>query len=253
MGRRPLIAGNWKMNRTVSEGVALAKDLRTRLVELERVDVAICPTFTSLDAVGRALEGSNVALGAQDCFWEAQGAFTGEVSAAQLKDVGCRYVILGHSERRRQLGEKSAEVHRKLRAVLACGLTPILCVGESLEEREAGDTFQVVSEQFEHSIGNIGAEATARLVIAYEPVWAIGTGKNATPQQAQEIHALLRKHLGKLLGPQLADGLRLLYGGSVTAANAKELMAQPDVDGALVGGASLVADAFAAIAMAKAQ
>jgi len=250
MGRKPLIVGNWKMNRTVSEGVALAKELRPKLVELETVDVAICPSFTSLDAVGRALEGSNIALGAQDAFWEGQGAFTGEVSAAQLKDVGCRYVILGHSERRRLLGEKSAEVHLKLRAVLACGLTPILCVGESLEEREADETFEVVSEQTEHSIGNLGAEATAKLVIAYEPVWAIGTGKNATAQEAQEVHALVREHLGKLLGAGLAEGLRLLYGGSVTAANAKELMAQPDIDGALVGGASLVADAFAAIAKA---
>jgi triosephosphate isomerase len=253
MGRKPLIVGNWKMNRTVSEGVALTNELRSRLAELEHVDVAICPSFTSLDAVGRALEGSSIALGAQDCFWEGQGAFTGEVSVAQLKDVGCRYVILGHSERRRLLGEKSAEVHLKLRAVLACGLTPILCVGESLEERDADETFEVVSEQTEHSIGNLGADVTARLVMAYEPVWAIGTGKTATPQQAQEVHALLRAHLSKLLGPQLADGIRLLYGGSVTAANAKELMAQPDVDGALVGGASLVADAFATIARAKQQ
>jgi triosephosphate isomerase len=253
MGRKPLIVGNWKMNRTVSEGVALARELRLKLADLTTVDLAICPTFTSLDAVGRAIDGSNIALGAQDAFWEGQGAFTGEVSAAQLKDVGCRYVILGHSERRRQLGETNDEVHRKLRAVLACGLTPILCVGENLEEREANETVEVVSEQTERSIGNIGAEAAGKLVLAYEPVWAIGTGKNATAAQAQEIHAMLREHLGKLLGPQISSAMRLIYGGSVNAANAKGLLGEADVDGALVGGASLVADEFAAIAMAKAQ
>jgi triosephosphate isomerase (TIM) len=251
MGRKPLIVGNWKMNRTVSEGVGLASELRPRLAELSAVDIAICPSFTSLDAVGRALEGSNIALGAQDAFWEGQGAFTGEVSAAQLKDVGCRYVILGHSERRRQMGEKSEEVHLKLRAVLACGLTPILCVGESIEERDANETFEIVSEQTERSIGNLAVEAAGKLVVAYEPVWAIGTGKNATAQQAQEVHVMLREHLGKLLGPETAGGLRLLYGGSVNAANAKGLMDQPDVDGALVGGASLVADEFVAIVKAK--
>jgi triosephosphate isomerase len=251
MGRKPLIVGNWKMNRTVSEAVALARELRPKLAEFTSVDLAICPTFTNLDAVGRAIDGSNIALGAQDSFWEAQGAFTGEVSAAQLKDVGCRYVILGHSERRRQLGETSEHVHRKLRAVVACGLTPILCVGESLEEREANETVEVVSEQTERSIGNLGAEATGKLVVAYEPVWAIGTGKNATAQQAQEIHVMLREQLGKLLGPQIAAAMRLLYGGSVNAANAKGLMGEPDIDGALVGGASLVADEFAAIAKAK--
>jgi triosephosphate isomerase len=174
------------------------------------------------------------------------------VSAAQLKDVGCRYVILGHSERRRQLGETSDDVHRKLRAVLACGLTPILCVGESLEEREADETAEVVSEQTERSIGNLAAEAAGRLVLAYEPVWAIGTGKNATAEQAQEVHAMLREHLGKLLGPTIAGAMRLLYGGSVNAANARGLLGEPDIDGALVGGASLVADEFAAIARSKA-
>jgi triosephosphate isomerase len=252
MGRKPLVVGNWKMNRTVSEGVALARELRPKVAELEAVDIAICPSFTALDAVGRALEGSNIALGAQDAFWEGQGAFTGEVSAAQLKDVGCRYVILGHSERRRQLGETDEEVHRKLKAVLACGLTPILCVGESLEEREANETVAVVSEQTEHSIGNLTAETAGRLVVAYEPVWAIGTGRNATPEQVQEVHALLREHLGKLLGSQPASAMRLLYGGSVNAANAKGLMSQPEVDGALVGGASLLAEEFAAIVRAKA-
>ncbi|HTP25576.1 MAG TPA: triose-phosphate isomerase [Anaeromyxobacteraceae bacterium] len=253
MGRKPLIVGNWKMNRTVSEGVALARELRSQVADLTSLDLAVCPTFTSLDAVGRAIEGSNIALGAQDSFWEAQGAFTGEVSAAQLKDVGCRYVILGHSERRRHLGETSEEVHRKLRAVLACGLAPILCVGESLEEREANETFEVVCEQTERSIGNLAAEAAGKLVMAYEPVWAIGTGKNATAQQAQEVHAMLREQLGKLLGSEISGGMRLLYGGSVNAANAKGLMAESDIDGALVGGASLVAEEFAAIARAKAQ
>lgn len=249
--RKPLVVGNWKMNRTLAEASALARELRPKVSMVHGVEIGICPPFTALQAVAQVLEGSNLGLGAQDCFWEASGAFTGEISAGQLKDVGCRYVILGHSERRRQLGETSEQVKRKLTAVLASGLTPIVCVGESLSEREANQTFEVVAAQTEVSLGALRGDEARQLVLAYEPVWAIGTGKNATPLQAQEVHATLRKLIDRLLGAEVAGGLRLLYGGSVKGSNAAELMSQPDVDGALVGGASLVAEDFAQIVKAK--
>ena len=250
--RKPLVVGNWKMNKTVSEGIALVRELSPKVSMIHGVEIGVCPGFLALSAVGQALEGSNIALGAQDCYWVDAGAFTGEVSPAQLRDVGCKYVILGHSERRRQFGETSEQVKRKLDAVFRIGLIPILCVGESLEERNAGRTHSIVSEQAEQSIGQLGAAEAARLVMAYEPVWAIGTGKTATPEQAQEVHATLREILGKLLGKGTAAQTRLLYGGSVKGSNAKELMAKPDVDGALVGGASLLAAEFTAIVAAKA-
>ena len=248
--RKPLVVGNWKMNRTSTEAVALARELRTKLSMVHAVEVVICPGFTALESVSRTIEGSNLALGAQDCFWEREGAFTGEVSPMQLKAVGCGYVVLGHSERR-QLGETSEQVHRKLLAALPADLIPIVCVGESAQEREANETFAVVSQQTERSLGTLSAAQASQVVVAYEPVWAIGTGRQATPVQAQQVHAMLRDHLGKLLGPQVAGAMRLLYGGSVKASNARELLTQPDVDGALVGGASLQAEEFAAIVKAN--
>ncbi len=250
--RKPLVVGNWKMNKTVSEGVALVRDLRPKVSMVHGVEIGVCPGFLALSAVGQALEGSNVSLGAQDCYWADAGAFTGEVSPAQLRDVGCKYVILGHSERRHQLGETSAQVKKKRDAALKAGLVPILCVGETLEEREASRTTAVVREQTEQSVGKLGAAEAAKLVVAYEPVWAIGTGKNATPEQAQEVHAMLRDLLATLLGKDTAAQTRLLYGGSVKGSNARELLAKPDVDGALVGGASLIVEDFTAIIKAKA-
>jgi triosephosphate isomerase (TIM) len=248
--RKPFIAGNWKMNLTRSESVALARELANKVGPVSKVDVAVCPPSVYLDAVGQAVEGSAVALGAQNMYHEANGAYTGEISASMLDDVGCRYVILGHSERRHVLGETDADVNRKLLAALDVGLTPIVCVGETLQEREAGKTQQVVREQFDGSLAGLTAAQAARIVIAYEPVWAIGTGKVATPAQAEEVHAELRKLLENRYNTDIAAGVRIQYGGSVKADNAAELLAQPNIDGALVGGASLKADSFLGIVSA---
>ncbi len=244
--RKPIIAGNWKMHLTVPEAGALVRQLRDSC-ELAGVDVVVCPPFTALAAVRAALQGSAIGLGAQDVFWETQGAFTGEVSPAMLVDVGCRYVILGHSERRILFGETDETVRRKLGAVLGHGLTPIVCIGETLAQREADQTFAVLTRQLEGALNACSAADAARLVMAYEPVWAIGTGRNATPEQAQDAHAFIRQWLAERFGAQTAEALRLQYGGSVTASNASRLLQQPDVDGALVGGASLKADSFTAI------
>ena len=241
--RRPLIAGNWKMYLTLAQSLELAKAVRAGAADA-KAEVALCVPFTAISVVGEALRGSSVRLGAQDCYWEPQGAFTGEISATQLADAGCRLVLLGHSERRRLFSDSDEWVNKKLRAALAAKLTPIVCVGETLEEREAQRTFKVLQTQLEGALGAFAPAELAPLVIAYEPVWAIGTGKTATPDQAQEAHLFIRKTCARLYSEGFAAGLRILYGGSVKADNVDKLMAQPDLDGALVGGDSLKADNF---------
>lgn len=236
------------MNLNRREAIALAEAVGRRSGDLAHVDLAVCPPSVYLDAVGAALAGGKVALGAQNMYHEPAGAFTGEISAAMLVDLGCRYVILGHSERRHILGETDNQINRKVLAALAAGLTPIVCVGELLAEREAGETAAVIRRQFDGSLAGLTENQMARVVIAYEPVWAIGTGKVATPQQAQEVHLDLRKLIGSRYNAGLAQTVRIQYGGSVKPANAAELLSQPDVDGALVGGASLKADDFLGIA-----
>jgi triosephosphate isomerase len=245
--RRPFIAGNWKMNKHRAEALALVRGLVQAVAEVENVEIAVCPPHVYLDAVAGELQGSAIGVGAQNMYHEAEGAFTGEISAAMLKDVGCRYVILGHSERRHILGESDEDVCRKVHGALAAGLIPIVCVGETLGEREAGKTTDIVAEQFYGSLAGLTADQAGKIVIAYEPVWAIGTGVNATPEQAQEVHAAIRGMLGSRYGAAVADQVRLQYGGSVKPSNAAELLTQPDIDGALVGGASLKASDFAAI------
>jgi len=245
--RRPFIAGNWKMNTNRSSAVALAEGVAKQAAALDGVDLAICPPSCYLDAVGRAIAGSKVALGAQNMYHEKDGAFTGELSAAMLRDLGCKYVILGHSERRHILGETDAAINKKVHAALAAGLLPIVCVGELLSEREAGHTLTVIQTQFDGSLAGLSAEQMGKVVIAYEPVWAIGTGKVATPQQAEDVHLALRKIIAKRYNSSIADSVRLQYGGSVKPGNAAELLKQPDIDGALVGGASLKVDQFLGI------
>jgi triosephosphate isomerase len=245
--RRPIIVGNWKMHKTTAEAVTLAQAIRASVADLHDLDIGVAPPFTALGAVVEALRGSAVFVAAQNLHWEPQGAFTGEVSAAMLTDVGCRRVIIGHSERRQYFAETDATVNKKLRAALNAELDPILCVGETLEQRESNATFGVLEQQTRQGLTEISAAEMPRVVIAYEPIWAIGTGKTATPDQAQEVHAFLRSLLGTLYGKALADQVRIQYGGSVNAGNIQTLMTQPDVDGALVGGASLDASSFAQI------
>ena len=247
--RRPLIAGNWKMHGSRAENGELIEAMLLGLPDQTPFDIAVCPPFVYLWEVGRLLKASSIALGAQSVCAEQVGAFTGEASAAMLKDVGCKYVIVGHSERRAIYKEDDALVARKFLAAQSQGLIPILCVGETLEERERGQTMQVVSRQLTAVLDLAGVAALRAAVIAYEPVWAIGTGKNATPQQAQEVHAHIRTAVAAR-DAKIAADVRILYGGSVKAANARELFAMPDVDGGLVGGASLKADEFLKICAA---
>lgn len=247
MSRRLFIAGNWKMNTTAAEAVALAKGVAEALKDVTAIDLAVCPPAVYLSAVGKALAGSRVALGAQNCFYEDNGAFTGEISTAMLEDVGCAYVILGHSERRHVIGESDELINRKVLKVLSAGLKPIFCVGELLEEREAGETLDVVTRQVKLGLEGVAAEDMVKVTIAYEPVWAIGTGKVATLDQAQEVHAMTRGLLADLYDRDIAAKVRIQYGGSVKPSNAKELLACPDIDGALVGGASLKAVDFEGI------
>jgi triosephosphate isomerase (TIM) len=247
VARTRFVCGNWKMHKTAAEARALVAELRG-LAEAAagEVEVAVAPPFTALAAAAEALRGSRIQLAAQDVHWEAQGAFTGEVSAPMLAEAGCRHVIVGHSERRQLFGETDESVRRKAGAVLAAGMRPIVCVGETLAEREAGRTLEVVGRQVRGGLSSIPAAALAALTVAYEPVWAIGTGKTASAAQAQEVHAAIRALLREL-GGATADQVRIQYGGSVKPDNAAELMAQPDVDGALVGGASLKAADFSQI------
>lgn len=245
--RTPLVVANWKMHGNLAEARPLAQAVRDGLKRLRGVDVVLCPPFTVLGAVGAILSGSPIALGAQNCHWETTGAFTGEVSPAMLVDLDCRVVIVGHSERRRELGESDAQVNRKVHAALAHGLTPILCVGETDAERRQGLTYPVVEGQLRAGLAGLGAAALSRCVVAYEPVWAIGTGVNATPAQAAEVHGYLRGLLSELASKELAQTVRVLYGGSVKPDNAGPLIQETEIDGALVGGASLQAQSFVAI------
>jgi triosephosphate isomerase len=241
--RRPFFCGNWKLYGSINESLALATEVRNGVATLREVDVAVAPSFTALHAVAKRLEDGPVGVAAQDCFWEDKGAFTGEVSAPQLVDVGCKYVILGHSERRQLLGELDAAVNLKSRAALRAGLTPIICVGETLAERDAGETLGRIQAQVDAALADISETDLERVVIAYEPVWAIGTGRTATPAQAQEVHHFIRTRIAGR-APSVAPLLRILYGGSVKPDNAAALMAEEDVDGGLVGGASLSAESF---------
>jgi triosephosphate isomerase len=245
--RRKFIAGNWKMNLDSAQGLELAAALAKAVGAESPVEVAICPPAVYLDAIAGAIKGSAIGLGAQNCYHEPKGAFTGEISAAMLVDIGCKYVILGHSERRQLFHETNQDVNKKVVAALGVGLTPIVCVGETLDERKAGDTQKVVREQVEGSLAGLSSEQILKLVIAYEPIWAIGTGVVATPEQAEEVHADLRSLLSSRYTHEVAEQVRIQYGGSVNAENAATLLSQPNIDGALVGGASLKADSFLAI------
>jgi triosephosphate isomerase (TIM) len=245
--RTPIIAGNWKLNKTQAEAEALARQIVAGVKQIKDVEVVLCPPFTALEAVRRAIHATPVHLGAQDLYWEASGAYTGEVSGPMLADAGCSYVIIGHSERRQFFGETNETVNRKVKAALRAGLRPIMCVGETLPEREAGKVEAVVNEHVRLGLAGLPPADLAKVVVAYEPVWAIGTGKTATPEQAQEVHQLIRRRLTELAGPEVAGTMRIQYGGSVKPDNVKLLMAQPDIDGALVGGASLQPDSFLAL------
>ena len=252
MSRRKIVAGNWKMNLDRAAARALTAAVADRRGEAAPVELVLCPPALYVDTVGAALAGakSDVGLGAQNMHDKASGAYTGEVAPPMLVDLGCRYVILGHSERRTLFGETDAAVNAKAKAALAAGLVPIVCVGETLAEREAGRTAAVVTGQVQGSLAGLSPTELEQVVVAYEPVWAIGTGKVATPEQAQEVHALIRGLLGRLASPEVAGRVRIQYGGSVKPDNAGELARQPDIDGALVGGASLKADDFLGIARA---
>jgi triosephosphate isomerase len=243
--RKPLIAGNWKMFLDAVSAAALAREILNRCGRVRNAESVVCPPFPLIPAVAKVLEGSPVGIGAQDM--SAEGAFTGEVSAKMLQSVGCTHVVLGHSERREYHLESDELIRRKLDRALAAGLVPILCVGERLAERDGGETFARVDRQITVGLQGLAADAARRVVIAYEPVWAIGTGRTATPAQAEEVHEYIRRRVAALLGEDVAAGMRILYGGSVKPANAASLMAEKDVDGALVGGASLAADSFAGI------
>ncbi len=245
--RIPIIAGNWKLNKTPHEAIILVNELKREIVDVEGVDIVLCPPFTALADVADTLADTNIALGAQNIFWEDAGAFTGEISGPMLKDLGVTYVIIGHSERRQYFHETNETVNKRLRAALKYGITPIVCVGENLAQRESNKTFDVIKDHCEGSLRGLSAQEMKKVVLAYEPVWAIGTGKTATPQQAQEVHVFIRQLLGKMFNTDAAGSVRIQYGGSVTPDNIALLMAQADIDGALVGGASLNASSFAAI------
>ena len=248
MSRKVIIAGNWKMNKTAAEGKALVDALKPLVADVcpDVADIVVCPTFTTLAAVIDAVKGSNIKVGAQNVHWAESGAFTGEISAA-MKELGVEYVILGHSERRQYFGETDETVNKRLKAALAAGLKPIVCVGELLEERETGKTEKVLFTQLEGGLAGLSKEDMAKVVIAYEPVWAIGTGKTATPEIAEETHNYIRCTLNDMFGKEIGEGVRIQYGGSMKAENAKELVAQPNIDGGLIGGAALKADSFSAL------
>ena len=245
--RIPVIAGNWKMHNTVDESLALVRELKQLVLGVGGVEIVVAPVFTALDAVSAEINGSNISLASQNIFWEEKGAYTGEIAPGMLTDVGCTYAIIGHSERRQYFGETDESVNKRVKAALAAGLTPILCVGETLEQREAGKTPEVVSRQVKGGLAGLDSAEVDRLIIAYEPVWAIGTGKTATPEQAEEVHADIRGLVSSIAGADTGSGIRILYGGSVKPDNVDVLMSQPDIDGALVGGAALKAESFARI------
>jgi triosephosphate isomerase len=245
--KTPLIAGNWKMFKNVAEAVAFAKEFRGLVKDISDVEIVLAPPFTSLYAVAEALRNSNVAVSSQNHYWEREGAFTGEISAAMVKEAGAEFAIVGHSERRRLFGETDASVNRKVFSAIGAGLTPIVCVGETLEERERNETLAILDRQIKSGLDRLTGEQVSELVIAYEPVWAIGTGRNATAAQAEEAHAHIRTRVRQWFGAEAADGCHVLYGGSVKPDNIAELIREPDVDGALVGGASLDVKSFGEI------
>jgi triosephosphate isomerase len=252
--RKTIIAGNWKMYKTINEAIELSNGLKRALfgVDFAAFDVVLCPAFCALSEVAEVLNETGIQLGAQDCYWVSEGAFTGEVSPKMLKDAGCAYVIIGHSERRQFFNETNETVNKKINAALESGLLPIVCVGESLAEREKNLTFKVLEDHLRGGLNGLSAEDLTKIVIAYEPVWAIGTGKTATPDQAQEAHSYIRGMIKKMFSAETAADIRIQYGGSVKPENITELMLKPDIDGALVGGASLKVETFAEI-VKKAQ
>jgi triosephosphate isomerase (TIM) len=240
----PLLAANWKMNKTLKQAEEFISVLKKNVADVKGRDIVICPTYTALQAAANLLRGSNIALGGQNMHWEQKGAFTGEISGEMLVDAGCKYVIIGHSERRQYFGETNETVNKKMNAAYRYGLVPIVCVGETLEEREKDLTLKVIQKQINEGIAGLSGENAKKLVVAYEPVWAIGTGRTATPAQAEEVHLKIRELLTVLYTAPVAQGIRILYGGSVKPDNVSELMKQPNINGGLVGGASLEADSF---------
>ena len=242
--RTPIIAGNWKMNKTVDESIELTNAIKRGLYDIDALEIVLCPPFTSLSDVNEMLLDSHIKLGAQNCYWLNEGAYTGEITPKMLKSVGCKYVIIGHSERRAMFNETNETVNKKVLLALKEELNPIMCVGERLDERENNKTFDVVKDHIVGGLKNVKAENMENLVIAYEPVWAIGTGKTATPKQAEEVHKFIRGLLNKMYGKSVSDLVRIQYGGSVKPQNIESIMAEADVDGALIGGASLKSDSF---------
>jgi triosephosphate isomerase len=245
--RKPIIAGNWKLFKTNGEAADFMTGFAPLVKSVGDVEIIVAPPFTAISSVARLAEGSMISIAGQNCFWETEGAFTGEISPAMLIDAGCSYVIIGHSERRQFFGETDQTVNKKIKSAIAAPLTAILCIGETLEEREREETFAVLERQVVGGLSGISAAELDRIVVAYEPVWAIGTGRTASDEQAQDAHAFIRTVLARIFGQESADGIRILYGGSVKPENITGLMAQPDIDGALVGGASLKPDVFARV------
>jgi len=242
--RKPIIAANWKMNKTVSEAAGFAREITDLTRDIFNVEIVICPPFTALSAVGEILKDTNIKLGAQNMHWEKSGAFTGEISPLMLRDIGCRFVIIGHSERREYFKETDQDVNRKIKSALSFNLIPIMCVGEKLKERESGETLKVVERQVREGLREVPEEEAKNIVIAYEPVWAIGTGKTATPEDAAGVHRFIRSVLSQIYSEEIAQTIRIQYGGSVNAENIDELMKEEEIDGALVGGASLSINSF---------
>ncbi|MBO7448328.1 triose-phosphate isomerase [bacterium] len=242
--RTPVIAGNWKMNKTVAEAVALASEIKEKVAGVENVKIIVCPVFTAVKSVADVLKGTNVKVGAQDMYWETSGAYTGEVSGEMLLEAGAEYVIIGHSERRQYFGETNETVNKKLKKALSIGLKPIVCIGETLADRESGATEAVVEKQVREGFVGLTAEEMKGTIIAYEPVWAIGTGKTATAEQAEAVHAFVRNLVSQLWDKETADAVVIQYGGSMKPENVASLLAQPDIDGGLIGGAALKADSF---------
>ena len=242
--RTPVIAGNWKMNKTVAEAVALASEIKEKVAGVENVKIIVCPVFTAVKSVADVLKGTNVKVGAQDMYWETSGAYTGEVSGEMLLEAGAEYVIIGHSERRQYFGETNETVNKKLKKALSIGLKPIVCIGETLADRESGATEAVVEKQVREGFVGLTAEEMKGTIIAYEPVWAIGTGKTATAEQAEAVHAFVRNLISQIWDKETADAVVIQYGGSMKPENVASLLAQPDIDGGLIGGAALKADSF---------
>ena len=242
--RTPVIAGNWKMNKTVAEAVALASEIKEKVAGVENVKIIVCPVFTAVKSVADVLKGSNVKVGAQDMYWETSGAYTGEVSGEMLLEAGAEYVIIGHSERRQYFGETNETVNKKLKKALSIGLKPIVCIGETLSDRESGNTEAVVEKQVREGFVGLTADEMKGTIVAYEPVWAIGTGKTATAEQAEAVHAFVRNLISQLWDKETAESVVIQYGGSMKPENVASLLAQPDIDGGLIGGAALKADSF---------